>query len=110
MEPYGIVVEAWYPLGHGNKELLSNPLLQEIEKKHNKSTVQVILRWLYQEGIVSLPKSLNPEHMAANLDIQDFELSQEDMDAIRTLDTGKGTPDPEDPAVEKRLTAIKIHE
>ena len=110
MEPYGIVVEAWYPLGHGNKELLSNPLLQEIAKKHNKSTVQVILRWLYQEGIVSLPKSLNPEHMATNLDIQNFELSQEDMDAIRTLDTGKGTHDPEDPAVEKRLTAIKIHE
>ncbi len=109
MGQYGIRMEAWYPLGHGSQELMENEVLKAIAVKHGKSVSQVILRWHLQEGIVALPKSTNPEHIKANLDIYDFVLSDDEMAQIRGLDTGKGTHDPEDMENEKRLSAFNIH-
>lgn len=78
----GIVVEASSPLAVGNKEVLENPVIVEIAKKHGKSNGQVVLRWLTQHSIVPVPKSLNPGRVAQNVSIFDFELSPEEMARI----------------------------
>ncbi|MDG5472423.1 aldo/keto reductase [Jeotgalibacillus sp. ET6] len=80
---HSIQLEAWSPLMQGG--LLENPLLVEIAEKHNKSTAQVIIRWDIQTGVVTIPKSVNPQRIAQNADVFDFELSPEDMDKISTL-------------------------
>lgn len=110
MDLYGIRLEAWYPLGHGNKDLLENQDLINLANKYNKGVAQIILRWFVQEGIVALPKSTSESHIKENMDIFDFELTQEEMDIIRMLDTNIGTHDPEDTANETRLMGLKIHE
>ena len=83
-----IVVQAWYPLGgRGHqKELLNDPVLSRIAQAHGKSLVQVILRWHYQRGVVAIPGSSNPDHIAENNDIFDFELSEKEMLDIANLD------------------------
>lgn len=83
----GIVVQAWYPLGGRGyqKELLNDPVLADIAKKHGKTIVQVILRWHLQRNVVAIPGSSNPAHIAENHDIFDFELSAEDMGRIASL-------------------------
>ena len=107
---YGTRVEAWFPLGHGSQELLSDPRLKEIAERHGKSVVQVILRWHLQEGIIALPKASSMEHIKANLDIFDFMLGDDEMAQIRSMDTGKGTHDPEDMSNEQRLLgAFDVH-
>lgn len=110
MEENNIKLEAWYPLGHGNKELLENETIVSLAKKYNKNAGQIILRWIYQEGVISLPKSTNPQRMQGNIDIFDFALTDEEMKAIQALDTGKATHNPEDPANETRLMGLKIHD
>lgn len=110
MDENGIRLEAWYPLGHGNKELLENEIIAALADKYNKNAGQVILRWIYQEGVISLPKSTNPERMKGNIDIFDFELTDKEMESIQSLDTGKPTHNPEDPANETRLMGLKIHD
>lgn len=84
-----ILMEAWYPLGHGNKELLSDPVFTELAKKYGKSNVQIILRWHIQIGNIIFPKSSNPEHIKSNFAIFDFELSKEDMVKIESIDKNK---------------------
>jgi diketogulonate reductase-like aldo/keto reductase len=86
----GIVAEAWYPIGHGSKKLLEEPAVVAAASAHEKSAVQVILRWHVQRGFVAIPKSTNPAHIAANLDVFDFELSPAEMAAIDAL--GKDRP------------------
>lgn len=83
----GIVVEAWYPLGgRGHqKELLSDPVLSEIAASHNKSVVQVILRWDLQRGVVAIPGSSNPDHIKENISIFDFSLTDDEMVRIAAL-------------------------
>lgn len=83
-----IVVQAWYPLGgRGHqKELLKDPVLQRIAQAHGKSLVQIILRWHYQRGVVAIPGSSNPAHIAENNDIFDFELTEKEMLDIANLD------------------------
>ncbi len=110
MEKYGILLEAWYPLGHGDKRLLENDTLKTIAEKHQKSAAQIILRWHLQEGIVAIPKATSEAHIKSNLELFDFTLSEEEMTAIRALDTGKGTHDPEDAENGKRLSSFKIHD
>lgn len=110
MNTYGIHLEAWYPLGHGNKELLEQKDLVSLANKYRKNVGQIILRWLYQEGIISLPKSTNAERIKGNIDIFDFALTEAEMQSIQALDTGKGSHDPEDPANETRLMGLKIHD
>lgn len=105
-----IRLEAWYPLGHGNKDLLENETILTLAKKYNKNAGQIILRWIYQEGVISLPKSTNPERMKGNIDIFDFVLTAEEMEMMQALDTGKATHNPEDPANETRLMGLKIHD
>lgn len=110
MSKYNIRLEAWYPLGHGNKDLLENETIVSLANKYNKNSGQIILRWIYQEGVISLPKSTNIERMEGNIDIFDFELNNQEMQSIRDLDTGKPTHNPEDSANETRLMGLKIHD
>lgn len=110
MKKYDIKLEAWYPLGHGNKDLLEHEYLLMLAQKYNKNVGQIILRWLYQEAIISLPKSTNDERIKGNIEIFDFVLTDEEMKNIQALDTGKGTHDPEDKANEVRLMGLKIHD
>ena len=79
----GIVVQGWSPLGNG--AVLGSEFLAEMAAKYNKSVAQICLRFAVQNGIVPLPKSVTPERIAANLDIYDFELSEEDMAAIAAM-------------------------
>ena len=110
MKDYGIIAEAWYPLGHGNRELLTNPVLTSIAEKYGKDAGQIILRWHIQEGVVALPKATTQEHINGNIDVFDFSLTDAEMSVIRSLDTGKGTHDPEDKAVEEGLKRFRIHD
>ena len=106
-----VKLEAWYPLGHGDKSLLENPAITVLAEKYDKNAGQIILRFEVQEGFIVLPKSTNPERIKGNIDIFDFELTSEEMDTIRALDTGKGSHDPEAPGVgEMLLNNYKIHD
>ena len=92
-------IECWGPLGQGDKSLLTNETIAKIGEKYGKNAGQVILRFEVQEGMIALPKSTNPERIKSNLDIFDFELTADEMDAIRSLDTGKTKHDPDAPGV-----------
>ena len=89
VEKYGTVLEAWYPIGHGDKNLINEPLFTELSKKYGKTNVQIILRWHIQEGTIVFPRSTNPVHIKENFEIFDFALTDEEMNKIRTLDAGK---------------------
>lgn len=90
-----VVTEAWSPLGQGG-DLLKNDTLVAIGKKYGKSSAQVVLRWHVQLGHMVIPKSATPERIAANIDVFDFALTDEDMKAIAGLDGGKRMgPDPD---------------
>ena len=110
MEEHDIVTEAWYPLGHGDQKLLTNPVLTALAEKYRKNVGQIILRWHIQEGIVALPKATNPDHIRGNIDIFDFALTDAEMGQIRNMDTGKGTHDPENKDTEASLKTLKIHD
>lgn len=90
LDPLGIVIEAWYPLGHGDADgLLAEPIFATLAEKYHKSVVQIILRWHVQMGNSVIPGSKNPEHIASNIDIFDFALTDEEMAQIATLDGKK---------------------
>lgn len=82
----GVQIESWGPFAEGKNGLFTNELLRDIGEKHNKSIAQVVLRWLVQRGVVAIPKSVRKERMKENLSVFDFQLSQEEMDRIQTLD------------------------
>ena len=84
-DKYGVILEAWAPFGEGRNGMFTNETLKEIGNKHSKSVAQVILRWLYQRGIVSLAKSVHKERIIENYNIFDFELDDEDMKKIASL-------------------------
>ncbi len=84
---YHIQLEAWAPFGEGRRGLFENETLREIGLKYGKTPAQVILRWHLQRGIVVIPKSVHRERMEENLNVFDFTLTEEDMAAIRSLDT-----------------------
>ncbi len=83
---YDIKLMSWYPLGHGDKSLMDEPLFVELGRKYGKSTAQIILRWHTQMGFVVIPGSRNVAHIKDNLDILDFELTDEEMTEIAKLD------------------------
>lgn len=89
VEKYGTVIEAWYPIGHGDKGLINEPLFTKLGQKYGKTNVQIILRWHIQEGTIVFPRSTNPVHIKENFEIFDFELTQDEMNEIRKLDSGK---------------------
>ena len=85
----GMVMQAWYPLGHGDRALREEPLFTELAKKYGKSNAQVILRWHIQAGDIVIPGSKNPEHIRANLDLFDFSLTDGEMAKIAAMDRQK---------------------
>ncbi|MBR1825417.1 MAG: aldo/keto reductase [Alphaproteobacteria bacterium] len=89
MAEYGTVLESWYPLGHGDNNLINEPVFTKLAQKYGKTNVQIILRWHIQEGNSVFPKTTNPQHLRDNFDIFDFELSAEDMAEIAKLNSGK---------------------
>jgi diketogulonate reductase-like aldo/keto reductase len=105
MKKYGVQIQAWAPFAEGKNDLFNNEVLVEIGKKYNKSSAQITLRYLIQRGVSVLPKSVKKERMQQNFDVFDFELSQEDMDAILKLDLPVSSFfDHADPAMVERLT------
>ena len=82
----GIVIQAWYPLGHGDKSLIQEPLFAQLGKKYGKSNAQIILRWHIQSGNIVIPGSKHPEHIDSNLDLFDFALTEEEMAEINAMD------------------------
>lgn len=98
-----VKVECWGPLGQGKKELLNNEIIRTISEKYGKDTGQVILRFEIQDGMIVLPKSVNPIRIKSNLDIFDFNLTEDEMNTIRTLDTGTPSHNPDAPGVGEML-------
>lgn len=82
----GMVIQAWYPLGHGDKALLEEPLFTELGKKYGKTNAQIILRWHIQDGNIVIPGSKNPSHIKDNFDLFDFSFTEEEMEKIAALD------------------------
>lgn len=80
-----VVLEGWYPFGHGDAKLLAEPVLAKIAEAHGKTVAQVILRWMLQEGVVTFPKTTNPQHILDNIDVFDFELSEDEVARINRL-------------------------
>lgn len=89
MTQYNIQPMAWAPFAEGQKNIFRNELLSEIGKQYGKSSAQVILRWLYQNNIAAIPKSVHPERIKENFRIDDFTLSSDDMQKIEAMDRGK---------------------
>ena len=89
LDKEGIVIQAWYPLGHGDKALIQEPVFTKLAEKYGKSNAQIILRWHIQAGNVVIPGSKNPDHIRANFEVFDFELTGTEMDEIAALDKNK---------------------
>lgn len=85
----GMVIQAWYPLGHGDKALINEPLFAELGEKYGKRNAQIILRWHIQDGNIVIPGSKNAEHIRDNFDLFDFSLSDEEMAKIAAMDQKK---------------------
>ena len=88
LDKYGIRLMSWYPLGHGDRSLIEEPVFKQIGEKYGKTSAQVILRWHTQMGFVVIPGSKNVAHIKDNLDILDFELTADEMKEIAKLDKG----------------------
>lgn len=84
-----MVIQAWYPLGHGDKALIEEPVFSKLAAKYGKSNAQIILRWHIQAGNVVIPGSKNPDHIRTNFEVFDFSLSDEEMAEIATLNKDK---------------------
>ncbi len=99
-----IVTQPWSPLGNGNANLLNNEALKAVAEKYGKTVAQVILRWHLQEGFVVIPKSVTPSRIEENFNVFDFELTENEMNIVRSLDTGKRLFfDPKDPEWEQKM-------
>ena len=89
LEKENIVIQAWYPLGHGDSALLEEAIFTKLAKKYGKSNAQIILRWHIQAGNIVIPGSKNPEHIRANFELFDFALTDAEMDEIAALDKNR---------------------
>jgi diketogulonate reductase-like aldo/keto reductase len=109
LQENNVQIESWGPFAEGKNDIFNNELLLSIGKKYNKTIAQVVLRWLTQRGVVAIPKSVRKERMEENFSIFDFVLSDEDMEAIKTLDTKTSSFfDHRDPAMVKWLGERKM--
>ena len=109
MAEYGVQIESWGPFAEGKNNLFTNETLVRIGKQYNNTAAQVALRYLIQQGIVAIPKTVHKERMTQNLDIFDFSLSDEDMADILQLDKGESQfLSHVDPETVKRLSAFTI--
>ena len=89
LDKYGIRLMSWYPLGHGDKDLINEPVFTELGRKYGKTPAQIILRWHTQMGFAVIPGSRNVDHIRDNLNILDFMLTDEEMAEIAKLDKGE---------------------
>lgn len=89
LEKEDIVIQAWYPLGHGDKALIEEPVFTELAEKYGKSNAQVILRWHIQAGNIVIPGSKNPDHIRDNFALFDFALTDEEMARVAAMDKNK---------------------
>lgn len=107
----GIQHEAWAPFAEGQNDIWNNAVLKAVAAKHGRTVGQVVLRWLNQRGVVVIPKTVHKERMAENLDIFGFTLSEQEMSAIATLETGKSPIyDDTDLATTKYIGTHRIHD
>lgn len=111
MREYGVHPETWGPFAEGNHGIFTHPVLTAIGQKYGKSAAQVALRWNVQRGVTVIPKSVHKERMEQNIDIWDFQLSDEDMAEIAKLDIGRSEiVDHSDPKFVQMLHQVKVHE
>lgn len=111
MKEFGVQPEAWGPMAEGKHDIFTHPVLTEIGAKYGKSAAQIALRWNVQRGVVIIPKSIHKERIEENLNIWDFTLSDEDMNAITALDLGHSEIiDHSTADTAKFLNGWKIHE
>lgn len=107
---HDVKLEAWAPLGQGNRQLFQEPVITQLAAKYGKDAGQIILRFENQEGIIVFPKSVHEARIKSNLDIFDFTLTDDELAQLRTLDTGKGQHDPDAPGVQEMLLgAFDVH-
>lgn len=111
LQENNVQIESWGPFAEGKNNIFHNELLASIGKKYNKTIAQVILRWLTQRGVIAIPKSVRKERMKENFNSLDFELGDDDMEAIKTLDTNASLFfDHRDPAMVKWLGERKLND
>ena len=111
MREYGVHPEAWGPFAEGSHGIFTHPVLTKIGQKYGKSAAQVALRWNVQRGVTVIPKSVHKERMEQNINIWDFQLSDEDMAEIAKLDIGRSEiVDHSDPKFVQMLHQVKVHE
>lgn len=104
-----VQMQSWGPFAEGKNDIFTNDLLVSIAKKYNKSVAQVILRWLTQRDIVAIPKSVRKERMVENFNVFDFELTADDMEQIKSLDTNQSLFfDHRDPKVIKWMGSMTL--
>ncbi|GMK39770.1 2,5-diketo-D-gluconic acid reductase [Paenibacillus sp. CCS19] len=109
MHENNIQIESWAPFAEGRNNMFQNEVLVSIAGKYRKSAAQVILRWLTQRGVVVIPKSVHKERIVENFNIFDFEISQEDMAKIASLDTGNSLFfSHSDPEIVKMFSSLKL--
>ena len=106
LEPYGTKIEAWYPLGHGDKNLINEPIFVKLAEKYKKTNSQVILRWHIQKGFIVFPKSLT--HIKENFEIFDFELTKDEMEEIAKIHKNKKYFNPSRDEYLKILNSFKV--
>lgn len=105
----GIHVESWSPIGGSGSDLLDDPVITKIAKRHGKSPAQVIIRWHIQSGLIVIPKSVHAERIRENIDVFDFELSADNMEEIEFLNTDtRGGPDPATFGMHTRTSLIQF--
>lgn len=100
LKDYDIRIMAWYPLGHGDKALINEPVFAKLAEKYGKTPAQIILRWHTQMGFIVIPGSKNPDHVRENFEIFDFKLTEDEMKEIAAIDKGvryyNATPEQEE--------------
>ena len=100
LKDYDIRIMAWYPLGHGDKDLINEPVFAKLAEKYGKTPAQIILRWHTQMGFIVIPGSKNPDHVRENFEIFDFKLTEDEMKEIAAIDKGvryyNATPEQEE--------------
>ena len=105
----GVQIESWGPFAEGRNDLFADPTLSEIGAAHGKSVAQVVLRWLTQRDVVVIPKSVRPERLRENLDVFDFELTDDEIARIAALDTGASLFfDHRDPAIVSQIGTRRL--
>lgn len=111
LDEYGVQMEAWAPFAEGQNNIFKNEVIDGIAEKYNKTIAQVILRWHIQRGVVAIPKSVHKERIIENFDIWDFELDEDDMKIMATLEPNKDTSLVKvDPTFVKNIIKYKIHD